>query len=181
MQLALRSCLFRIGVLRSHIQYKSLRTLLEKQTQVRLIHKLAVFCMLLTVYKSLSSTMVCSMLLPESPLVRVLANLLQAILQSLPNRILMLVVTQLNVRDTVSLGQSCWNLYCRLQPSILKYNIQHQNSNLLHLAARDNDLCWSRALASLRRQCQHLPAWNDSVDESYSTWIDRNSRTSTQS
>ncbi|CEJ62716.1 hypothetical protein PMG11_11208 [Penicillium brasilianum] len=51
----------------------------------------------------------------------------------------MLVVTQLNVRDMVSLGKSCWNLYCRLQPSILKDNIQHQNSNLLHLAARDND------------------------------------------
>jgi ankyrin repeat protein len=51
----------------------------------------------------------------------------------------MLVATQLNVRDMVSLGKSCWNLYCRLQPSILKYNIQHQNSNLLHLAARDND------------------------------------------
>ncbi|OKP00063.1 hypothetical protein PENSUB_8014 [Penicillium subrubescens] len=39
----------------------------------------------------------------------------------------------------VSLGKSCWNLYCRLQPSILKYNIQFQNSDLLHLAARDND------------------------------------------
>jgi hypothetical protein len=50
----------------------------------------------------------------------------------------MLVVTQLNVRDMVSLGKSCWNLYCRLQPSILKYNIQYQNSDLLHLAARDN-------------------------------------------
>ncbi|CEJ62514.1 hypothetical protein PMG11_11011 [Penicillium brasilianum] len=62
-----------------------------------------------------------------------------AILQSLPNQILMLVVTQLNVCDMVSLGKSCWNLYCRLQPSILKYNIQYQNSDLLHLAARDND------------------------------------------
>jgi ankyrin repeat protein len=51
----------------------------------------------------------------------------------------MLIATQLNVRDMVSLGKSCWNLYHRLQPSILKYNIQHQNSNLLHLAARDND------------------------------------------
>jgi hypothetical protein len=51
----------------------------------------------------------------------------------------MVVATQLNVRDMVSLGKSCWNLYCRLQPSILKYNIQYQNSNLLHLAARDND------------------------------------------
>ncbi|OKP03199.1 hypothetical protein PENSUB_6903 [Penicillium subrubescens] len=51
----------------------------------------------------------------------------------------MLVVTQLNVRDMVSLGKSCWSLYCKLQPSILKYNIQHQNSDLLHLAARDND------------------------------------------
>jgi hypothetical protein len=71
--------------------------------------------------------------------VRALANFLQAILQSLPNQILMLVVTQLDVRDMVALGKSCWNLYCRLQPSILQYNIQYQNSNFLHLAARDND------------------------------------------
>ncbi|CEJ62937.1 hypothetical protein PMG11_11422 [Penicillium brasilianum] len=85
--------------------------------------------------------MVCSMLLLKSlnSLVSVLANFLQAILQSLPNQILMLIATKLNVRDMATLGKSCWNLYHRSQPSILEYNIQHQNSNLLHLAARDND------------------------------------------
>jgi hypothetical protein len=47
--------------------------------------------------------MVCSILLLESldSLLIALANILQATLQSLPNHIFMLVVTQLNVRDVV--------------------------------------------------------------------------------
>jgi hypothetical protein len=38
-------------------------------------------------------------------IVKALANFLQAILQRLLNQILMLVVTQLNIRDIVSLGK----------------------------------------------------------------------------
>lgn len=47
----------------------------------------------------------------------------------------MVIVAHLDISDMASLGKSCWNIYCRLQPSILQY----QNSSLLHLAARDND------------------------------------------
>jgi hypothetical protein len=92
--------------------------------------------------------MVCSLLLLKSlnSLVRALANFLQAILQSLPNQILMLIVTQLDFRGMASLRMSCQNLYGRLQPGILKYNIQHQSSNLLHLAARDNNYAWAELL-----------------------------------
>lgn len=51
----------------------------------------------------------------------------------------MVIVAHLDISDTASLGKTCWNIYCRLQPSILEYNIQYQNSSLLQPAAKDND------------------------------------------
>ncbi|KAJ5437781.1 uncharacterized protein N7458_008779 [Penicillium daleae] len=38
-----------------------------------------------------------------------------------------------------SVAGSCMDLHFRLRPSILKFNIKYRNSNLLHLAAKDND------------------------------------------
>jgi ankyrin repeat protein len=67
------------------------------------------------------------------------AESLYGILQALSDQVISLVVSQLDCHDLGSLGMSCRDLYCRLQPYILKWNIQRQNSSLLHLAARDND------------------------------------------
>jgi ankyrin repeat protein len=43
-------------------------------------------------------------------------------------------------------ARSCTILYLKLQPSIWKYNIKFQNSNLLHPAAKTNDVDLAEAL-----------------------------------
>jgi ankyrin repeat protein len=45
-----------------------------------------------------------------------------------------------------ALARSCTNLYLKLQPSIWKYNIKFQNSNLLHLAVKYDNVGLAEAL-----------------------------------
>jgi len=59
---------------------------------------------------------------------------------------LLKIVAHLEGNATFALAGSCRNLYNRLQPTILKFNIQYQNSNLLHLAARDNNIALAETL-----------------------------------
>ncbi|KAI3188526.1 hypothetical protein DTO003C3_10231 [Penicillium roqueforti] len=55
---------------------------------------------------------------------------------SLPNELLLWIVSHLDGSALFALAKSCKNLHFRLQPSIWKYNIKFQNSNLLHLAVK---------------------------------------------
>ena len=43
-------------------------------------------------------------------------------------------------------GISCKNIHDRLQPATLKFNIEYQNSNLLHLAAKTNHVSLAEAM-----------------------------------
>lgn len=43
-------------------------------------------------------------------------------------------------------AQSCQDLYYTLQPTVLKFNIKYQNSLLLHLAAKTNNIPLAKAL-----------------------------------
>jgi hypothetical protein len=45
-----------------------------------------------------------------------------------------------------ALARSYTNLCLRLQPSIWKYNVKFQNSNLLHLAVKYNNASLTEAL-----------------------------------
>ncbi|KAJ5378286.1 uncharacterized protein N7496_005695 [Penicillium cataractarum] len=65
------------------------------------------------------------------------------ILQTLPDQIIVLVGIQLNCHCLSSLSISGRDLYCRLQAYFLSYNIQGQDSYLLHLAATDNDYAYA--------------------------------------
>lgn len=58
----------------------------------------------------------------------------------------MWIVSYLNGSAIFSLARSCTILYSRLQPSIWKYNVKFQNSNLLHLAAKTGNVRFAEAL-----------------------------------
>ena len=57
-----------------------------------------------------------------------------------------MIATHLEGSAIFALARSCRNLYSRLQPAILKFNIQYQNSNLLHLAATTNNIALAEIL-----------------------------------
>ncbi|KAJ5382323.1 hypothetical protein N7517_000234 [Penicillium concentricum] len=54
----------------------------------------------------------------------------------LPNELLLWIVSHLDGSALFALGKSCKNLHFRLQPNIWKYKTKFQNSNLLHLAVK---------------------------------------------
>ncbi|CRL31337.1 Cyclin-like F-box [Penicillium camemberti] len=67
-------------------------------------------------------------------------------IRDLPTELLMWIVSYLNGSAIFSLARSCTILYSRLQPSIWKYNVKFQNSNLLHLAAKTGNVRFAEAL-----------------------------------
>ncbi|KZN87646.1 putative ankyrin repeat protein [Penicillium chrysogenum] len=67
-------------------------------------------------------------------------------IRNLPNELLLCIVSHLDGSALFALTTSCKNLYFRLQPSIWKYNIRFQNSNLLHLAVKYDNVGFAEAL-----------------------------------
>jgi ankyrin repeat protein len=59
---------------------------------------------------------------------------------------LLWIVSHLDGSALFALAKSCNNLHFKLQPSIWKYNIKFQNSNLLHLAVKYNNVGLAKAL-----------------------------------
>jgi len=57
-----------------------------------------------------------------------------------------MIAAFLDGKATIALRKSCKNLYDRLQPVFLKYNIKYQNSNLLNLAAKTNNVSLAHAM-----------------------------------
>ncbi|KAJ5202948.1 hypothetical protein N7449_005027 [Penicillium cf. viridicatum] len=64
----------------------------------------------------------------------------------LPNELLLWIVSHSDGSAIFALARSCTILYLRLQPSIWKYNIEFQNSNLLNLAAKTDNVGLAEAL-----------------------------------
>ncbi|KAJ5473975.1 hypothetical protein N7475_003541, partial [Penicillium sp. IBT 31633x] len=75
-----------------------------------------------------------------------LANKLQPNIRDLPNELLLCIVSHLDGSALFALAKSCNDLDFRLQPSIWKYNIRFQNSNLLHLAVKYDNVGLADAL-----------------------------------
>ncbi|CAG7960321.1 unnamed protein product [Penicillium salamii] len=67
-------------------------------------------------------------------------------IRDLPNELLLWIVSHLDGSAIFSLAKSCKDLDFRLQPSIWKYNIKFQNSNLLHLAVKYDNVGLTEAL-----------------------------------
>ncbi|KAI1829056.1 hypothetical protein DTO027I6_9996 [Penicillium roqueforti] len=67
-------------------------------------------------------------------------------IRDLPNELLLWIVSHLDGNALFALTKSCKDLNFRLQPSIWKYNIEFQNSNLLHLAVKYNNVGLAEAL-----------------------------------
>ncbi|CAG7977422.1 unnamed protein product [Penicillium salamii] len=61
-------------------------------------------------------------------------------IRDLPNELLLWIVSHLDGSAMSALAKSCKDLDFRLQPSIWRYNIKFQNSNLLHLAVQDDNV-----------------------------------------
>jgi ankyrin repeat protein len=74
---------------------------------------------------------------------------LQPHIRGLPNKILLMIAAGLDGKAIIALRESCSNLHNRLQRTFLEFNIEHQNSNLLHLAAETNN----RSLAKAMLRC----------------------------
>ena len=66
--------------------------------------------------------------------------------RDLPNELLLWVVSHLDGNALFALAKSCKDLNFRLQPSIWKCNIEFQNSNLLHLAVKYDNVGLAEAL-----------------------------------
>ncbi|CAG7955253.1 unnamed protein product [Penicillium salamii] len=64
----------------------------------------------------------------------------------LPNELLLWIVSHLDGSALLALAKSCKDVDFRLQPSIWRYNIKFQNSNLLHLAVKYNNVGLAEAL-----------------------------------
>ena len=60
--------------------------------------------------------------------------------------ILFLIASYLQGSAKFTLARSCKTLYHQLWPVILKFNIDYQNSNLLGLAAKDDNITLARWL-----------------------------------
>ncbi|CAG7988634.1 unnamed protein product [Penicillium salamii] len=67
-------------------------------------------------------------------------------IKDLPNELLPWIVSHLEGSAIFALTKSCKDLDFRLQPSIWRYNIKFQNSNLLHLAVKDDNVDLAAAL-----------------------------------
>ncbi|CAG8875840.1 unnamed protein product [Penicillium salamii] len=67
-------------------------------------------------------------------------------IRDLPNELLLWIVSHLDGSAMFALAKSCKDLDFRLQPSIWRYNINFQNSNLLHLAVKDDNVDLAAAL-----------------------------------
>ncbi|KAI3092206.1 hypothetical protein CBS147333_10239 [Penicillium roqueforti] len=67
-------------------------------------------------------------------------------IRDLPNELLLWIVAHSDGSAIFALARSCTILYLRLQPSIWKYNIEFQNSNLLNLAAKTDNVGLAEAL-----------------------------------
>ncbi|KAJ5481388.1 hypothetical protein N7475_000200 [Penicillium sp. IBT 31633x] len=67
-------------------------------------------------------------------------------IRELPNELLLWIVSHLDGSALYALAGSCKDLDFRLQPSIWKYNIKFQNSNLLHLAVKYDNVGLAEAL-----------------------------------
>ncbi|CAG7970392.1 unnamed protein product [Penicillium salamii] len=61
-------------------------------------------------------------------------------IKDVPNELLLWIVSHLDSSALFALTRSYKDLDFRLQPNIWKYNIKFQNSNLLHLAVKDNNI-----------------------------------------
>ena len=72
--------------------------------------------------------------------------MLQPNIIDLPNELLLWIVSHLDGSALFALAKSCKDLDFRLQPSIWKYNIKFQNSNLLHLAVKYHNVGLAEAL-----------------------------------
>ncbi|OGE47109.1 hypothetical protein PENARI_c063G04915, partial [Penicillium arizonense] len=64
----------------------------------------------------------------------------------LPNELLLWIVSYLDGSALFALTKSCKDFDFKLQPSIWKYNIKFQNSNLLHLAVKYDNVGLAEAL-----------------------------------
>ncbi|CAG8093019.1 unnamed protein product [Penicillium nalgiovense] len=67
-------------------------------------------------------------------------------IRDLPNKLLLWIGSHLDGNALFALAKSCKDLDFRLQPSIWKYDIEFQNSNLLHLAVKYDNVCFAEAL-----------------------------------
>ncbi|KZN87774.1 Ankyrin-1 [Penicillium chrysogenum] len=67
-------------------------------------------------------------------------------IRDLPNELLLWIVSRLDGGAVFALARSCTTLYLKLQPSTWKYNIKFQNSNLLHLAVKYDNVGLAEAL-----------------------------------
>ncbi|CAG8080624.1 unnamed protein product [Penicillium nalgiovense] len=67
-------------------------------------------------------------------------------IRDLPNKLLLWIVSHLDGSAIFALAGSCTTLYLKLQPGIWKYNIEFQNSNLLNLAAKTDNVGLAEAL-----------------------------------
>ncbi|KZN90087.1 Ankyrin repeat and protein kinase domain-containing protein [Penicillium chrysogenum] len=67
-------------------------------------------------------------------------------IRDLPNELLLCIMSHLDGSALFALAKSCKDLDFRLQPSIWKYNIRFQNSNLLHLAVKYDNVGLADAL-----------------------------------
>lgn len=67
-------------------------------------------------------------------------------MRDLPIEILFLIASYLHGSAKFALARSCITLYHQLRPVILKFNIDYQNSNLLGLAAKDDNIQLARLL-----------------------------------
>ncbi|CAG8020940.1 unnamed protein product [Penicillium nalgiovense] len=67
-------------------------------------------------------------------------------IRDLPNELLLWIVSHLDGNVLFALAKSCKDLDFRLQPSTCKYNIRFQNSNLLHLAVKYDNVGLADAL-----------------------------------
>jgi hypothetical protein len=59
---------------------------------------------------------------------------------------LLLIVAHAGGSALFALAKTCKDLVSRLQPSIWKYNVKSHNSNLLHLATKDDNVGLAEAL-----------------------------------
>ncbi|KAJ5651590.1 uncharacterized protein N7484_005313 [Penicillium longicatenatum] len=67
-------------------------------------------------------------------------------IRGLPNEILLMIASFLDGKAIFTLGTSCHNLYNRLQHAFLEYKVQYQNSKLMHLAAKTNNISLAKAM-----------------------------------
>ncbi|KAI2735360.1 hypothetical protein DTO013E5_9889 [Penicillium roqueforti] len=67
-------------------------------------------------------------------------------LTELPNELLLWIVSHLDGSALFTLEKSCKDFDFKLQPSIWRYNIKFQNSNLLHLAVKYDNVGLGEAL-----------------------------------